>query len=180
LAQYGYDPNGLRHSKEKVGGGAPGVVTHLWDGQEIAAELSGSGTVSAVYSRGNGELICQQIGENRSYYLHNAHGDVTERIDENGTLLKRHRYDSFGNILNPAALGDPGEPIYVDQNPFGYCGEYLDRETQEIYLRARYYDSATGRFNCEDPERIQTRKIDYTSEKEVIDGLALNPYVYGN
>ena len=90
---YRYRPDGLRHSKEKVGGGAPGVVTHLWDGQEIAAELSGSGTVSAVYSRGNGELICQQIGENRSYYLHNAHGDVTERLDENGTLLKRYRYD---------------------------------------------------------------------------------------
>ena len=57
----------------------------------------------------------------------------------------------FGNILNPAAVGDPLNPVYTDQSPFGYCGEYLDRETQEIYLRARYYDSTSGRFTRKTP-----------------------------
>ena len=35
-------------------------------------------------------------------------------------------------------------------NPFRYCGEYWDEETENIYLRARYYDTATGRFTSED------------------------------
>ena len=41
----------------------------------------------------------------------------------------------------------------LDDNPFRYCGEYYDKETKTIYLRARYYDSAQGRFIQEDPIR---------------------------
>jgi RHS repeat-associated protein len=35
--------------------------------------------------------------------------------------------------------------------PFGYSGEYLDCESGLIYLRARYYDPAAGRFISADP-----------------------------
>ncbi|MDO4302264.1 MAG: RHS repeat-associated core domain-containing protein, partial [Clostridia bacterium] len=35
-------------------------------------------------------------------------------------------------------------------NPWGYCGEYRDKESGLIYLRNRYYDSSTGRFINED------------------------------
>ena len=38
-----------------------------------------------------------------------------------------------------------------DTNPFRYCGEYYDKESGNIYLRARYYDTANGRFISEDP-----------------------------
>ena len=41
----------------------------------------------------------------------------------------------------------------LDNNPFRYCGEYYDKETQTIYLRARYYNPAQGRFTQEDPIR---------------------------
>ena len=33
---------------------------------------------------------------------------------------------------------------------FRYCGEYFDKETGTIYLRARYYDPEIGRFITED------------------------------
>ena len=32
-----------------------------------------------------------------------------------------------------------------------YCGEYYDKETKTLYLRARYYDIGTGSFTQEDP-----------------------------
>ena len=35
----------------------------------------------------------------------------------------------------------------------GYTGEYHDAETGFIYLRARYYNPAIGRFINEDPIR---------------------------
>ena len=38
-----------------------------------------------------------------------------------------------------------------DTNPFRYCGEYYDNETESIYLRARNYDPGIGRFTSEDP-----------------------------
>ena len=41
-------------------------------------------------------------------------------------------------------------PEKKDENPFRYCGEYYDKETEEVYLRARYYQPAVGRFLTRD------------------------------
>ena len=38
-----------------------------------------------------------------------------------------------------------------DTNPFRYSGEYFDKETGNIYLRARHYQPTVGRFMSEDP-----------------------------
>ena len=59
-----------------------------------------------------------------------------------GQVVKTYSYDPYGIEKKP----DP-----TDTNPFRYCGEYYDDETQNIYLRNRYYDQATGRFITEDP-----------------------------
>jgi RHS repeat-associated protein len=56
---------------------------------------------------------------------------------------------------------------YVDANPFRYCGEYFDKETGTIYLRARYYNPEIGRFISEDS---------YPGEAN--DPLSLNLYTY--
>ena len=50
---------------------------------------------------------------------------------------------------------------------FRYCGEYFDKETGTIYLRARYYDPETGRFITEDS---------YSGKDS--DPLSLNLYIY--
>lgn len=97
----------------------------------------------ARYPRGANLIAREQDGA-LQYYLHNAHGDVTERTDNLGTVLRRYKYDAFGNEQNP-------EPL--DSNPFRFCGEYFDAESGEIYLRARYYDPRTGRFDAEDSAR---------------------------
>lgn len=56
-------------------------------------------------------------------------------------MVKSYDYDAFGNEKAP----DPN-----DTNLFRYCGEYFDKETGTIYLRARYYDPEIGRFITED------------------------------
>ncbi|WP_101911297.1 hypothetical protein [Marasmitruncus massiliensis] len=58
----------------------------------------------------------KQDGTNQ-YYLFKAHGDVIQRADAWGNVLKAYRYDAFGNEQNPEKL---------DSNPFRYCGEYFD------------------------------------------------------
>ena len=87
------------------------------------------------------QLIAHQIGEGLFYYLHNAHGDVVQRISENGTSAPQYRYDAFGNEKDPKD---------TDPNPFRYCGEYFDLSSGECYLRARSYDPSTGRFTSAD------------------------------
>lgn len=39
----------------------------------------------------------------------------------------------------------------VEDDPFGYCGEYYDAELEMVYLRNRYYSPSIGRFITEDP-----------------------------
>ena len=113
------------------------------DGMNIAAETDGSGTVTAKYYRGI-SLISQERSGTVSYYQFNGHGDVTGLTDTSGNVTASYQYDAFGVELNPNQS---------DPNPFRYCGEYFDPETNNIYLRNRYYSPSNGRFLTEDPAK---------------------------
>ena len=54
-----------------------------------------------------------------------------------------------------------------DTNAFRYCGEYFDKETATVYLRARYYNPSTGRFISRDS---------FAGRRS--DPLSLNLYTY--
>ena len=81
-------------------------------------------------------------GTDSDYYLKNSHGDVVGLYNGDGTAVSTYTYDAFGNQLSENEN---------DTNPFRYCGEYFDAETNNIYLRNRYYNTSTGRFITEDP-----------------------------
>ena len=130
---YDYRPDGLRNSKTVAG-----VKTaHIWDGQNMSAELNASGAILRAHIRGVGLIAEDDAAGTRQYALYNAHGDVVQLSNTNGVVTREYQYDAFGNERNPDA---------ADANPFRYCGEYFDAETGDIYLRARYYDPAIGRF----------------------------------
>ena len=90
----------------------------------------------------------------------------------NGTVNQEYDYDAFGNEKNPDAL---------DTNPFRYCGEYLDAETGDYYLRARYYDPSIGRFTQQDTH-WNTANMIYGDNPQKInereDKLGLKTYSY--
>lgn len=106
---YAYRPDGLRQSKT-VGGV---TTTHVWDGQNIAAELEG-GTLKATYIRGINLLAREDGVGARRYYLYNAHGDVVQLTDNAGSLVWAYDYDAFGN--QRTLTGYAG----ADSNPFRY------------------------------------------------------------
>ena len=83
----------------------------------------------------------QAVKSDYTYYTQNAHGDVVNLTDNNGAVTKTYQYDAFGVEKN---IDD------TDTNAFRYCGEYYDKETATIYLRARYYSPSTGRFISRD------------------------------
>ena len=85
-------------------------------------------------------------GKDMEYYLSDVHGDITKLMNTSGEVTRDYQYDGFGNQLPVEE-----EAATPDNNPFRYCGEYYDAETGSIYLRARYYDTSTGRFLSEDP-----------------------------
>ena len=152
-AIYAYNGEGLRISKT-----VNGVTTqHVWDGDQMMLELNGSGAVTQKYVRGI-NLIYGESGGTKKYYLFNGHGDVVQLTDASGTVTKNYDYDAFGNEKN----ADEN-----DTNVFRYSGEYYDKETGTIYLRARYYDPTIGRFISEDSVRGEDK-----------DPLSLNLYTY--
>jgi len=122
-------------------------------------ELSKGGAVQKRYIRGN-DLVYADKGENteKTYYVTDMHGNVVQLLDESGNVTKTYEYDSFGNEVKPEKK---------DENPYRYCGEYYDKETEEVYLRARYYESSVGRFITRDT---------YTGESD--EPLSLHLYTY--
>ncbi|OQB13724.1 MAG: tRNA(Glu)-specific nuclease WapA precursor [Firmicutes bacterium ADurb.Bin193] len=137
-ASYTYNATGIRPSKT-----VDGVTTqHLLDGVNVAADVT-NGQVTA-YIRGLSLIAVRRPDGELLRYVTDGHGDVRALMEQGGNVAKRYSYDAFGNEVG--AAGD-------DANPFRYCGEYFDRESGSIYLRARYYDPRLGRFGSEDPAR---------------------------
>ena len=153
-AEYFYNSDGLRISK-KVNGN---TTNHVWDGDQMVLETDGAGNVTNKYIRGINLIYSEDSGANRRYFLYNGHGDTVQLTSTTGSSIKTYDYDAFGNEKNP----DPS-----DTNMFRYCGEYFDKETGTIYLRARYYDPTIGRFITEDSYRGKDS-----------DQLSLNLYTY--
>ena len=180
---YAYNARGVRTAK-RVGWQK---TAYLLDGGNVVGEVENN-IVTSSYLRGV-NLIRRESTDETEYYLFNAHADVVTTTNANGAVNHQYDYDAFGNEENP----DPG-----DDNPFRYCGEYLDFETGSYYLRARYYDPTIGRFTQEDthwstanmiygdnPQKINEREDKlglktYTNVPQITAvAQAGNLYVYG-
>ena len=150
-----YDAEGLRSGKTVNGE----KTVYVWNGDQVVMELSKGGAVQKRYIRGN-DLVYADKGENteKTYYATDMHGNVVQLLDESGNVTKTYEYDSFGNEVKPEKK---------DENPYRYCGEYYDKETEEVYLRARYYEPGVGRFITRDT---------YTGEGD--EPLSLHLYTY--
>ena len=115
-------------------------IRYLYDKNgNILAEKNGNAIVS-VYIYGKGlEAFKHQGSVFR--YVKNAHGDVlfiyTDTVGVNS-----YDYDAYCNVI------DCSETVY---NPIRYAGYYYDADTENYYLKNRYYDSSDARFLTEDP-----------------------------
>jgi RHS repeat-associated protein len=134
-----YDPFGRRIQKSS----AAGTTNYVYDGANIVAELSLPGVPIAKYaqSRGIDEVLAMSRGGVTDFYNVDGLGSVTSLYDSAGISAGTYGFTSFGNATSTGGL----------VNPFQYSGRESDSETGIYYYRARYYDSAVGRFISEDP-----------------------------
>jgi RHS repeat-associated protein len=106
-----------------------------------ATVVNGQPVAKATYLRRN-QLIARFAADGtKSYYQFNGHGDVTELRDAAGNVQTSYSYDIWGNPIQETQTVD---------NPFRYSGEYWDKTTALLNLRARWYDPDMGRFLNED------------------------------
>ena len=105
------------------------------------------------------------------YYYHpNALWSPEALTDASGGVVERYDYDAYGEVavydgsFSPVPLNAWGTPHSAVGNPYLFTGRELDEESGLYFYRARYYDTAKGRFLQRDP-------LDY------LNGLNLYEYV---
>ena len=95
-----------------------------------------------------------------SFFHHDQLGSTRALTSTTGAVVATFAFDAYGK---------PTSTTGSVTTPFGFAGEYTDAETGFVYLRARYYDPATGQFLSRDPIEALTR-----SAYGYVDGNPLN------
>jgi RHS repeat-associated protein len=118
-------------------------------GYPQVVEETVNGVVQRQYTYGH-----QRISENLnpvvtgnsawtpSFYEYDGGGSVRQLTNFAGHVTDSYEYDAFGNQINPTS---------TTPNNYLYRGEQYDSDLGLYYLRARYYNPATGRFLSRDP-----------------------------
>jgi RHS repeat-associated protein len=131
------------------------TTTFTWDINASSPQLVDDGTLKYVYGLGR---ISQLDGTDQYYFLPDALGSTMAMTDEDGDVVNSYEYDVFGAIRD--STGSVA-------NAFTFAGEQEDSSTGLLYLRARYYDSSTGRFVARD-----------RATPHGMDGQSFNDYGY--
>jgi RHS repeat-associated protein len=152
-ASYTYDESGFRAQSviiTTIGSGSPSTTTtqFLVDrenptrySQVLEEHTNGSSTPSISYLLGLA-LFGQTNGSGASsFLLVDAQGSTRLVTDSSGNVTARLAYDGYGNMLGTAIgiLNPPATKIL-------FTGQQFDPTLLQEYLRARFYNSNTGRF----------------------------------
>src|SRR5207248_6181048 len=117
---------------------------YAYDDVTLIEETNATGAVVARYAQGRriDEPLAMLRNATTSYYELDGLDSVTSLSNSAGALAQTYMFDSFGN--QTASSGSL-------TNPFRYTAREFDTESNLYYMRARYFDPATGRFISEDP-----------------------------
>jgi len=162
ITEYTYNLSGIRIGscsyKTVNGGAAQDEITtaylidpdnHTGYAQVLEETVTdSSGTETITYTIGDDIITQASTVSGVKHLLYDGHGSTRQLADASGSVAAadNYNYDAYGMLLggNPTTAS-PAATNYL------YTGEQYDNNLQQYYLRARYYDPATGRFNRTDP-----------------------------
>ena len=94
---------------------------------------------------GSDYLISQNRDGVASFFLFDEQGSARQLANAAATVTDSYLYDAFGNPLLTSGS---------TTNPFrfvGRLGYYFDADLGDAFARARFYNTALGRFASRDP-----------------------------
>jgi len=183
---YTYGADGLRRSST-----VNGVTTYYaYDGQTMIREMRRSPTTGALvntatylqsprgaeYRRDDTQTEIDSQGRQVSvcrWYVYDGLGSVVGEVDPLGNLTSSPKYDVYGLVRqNPGTASSAMGFV-------GSLGHLSEAGTGLIYMRARYYDPALGRFNSEDPSHNGNNWFAYCDNNPVneLDQSGKNPFL---
>ena len=129
-------------------------------GYSQVVEERQSGEAPRLYTYGADLLTWSRGATDMGFYLHDGGGSVRRIVDQAGVVTDSFAYDAFG--VETRARGD-------SDDAYRYAGERLAGARGVYYMRARYYNSAAGRFMTVDP-----------AEGSPLDPTSRAPYTYAS
>jgi RHS repeat-associated protein len=102
---------------------------------------------------GTGNATSNITSETTHTFLHDGHGSVRVLLDAAAAIAQLFTYTAYGELLaiHNAQAALVGTTAAAALTSLLYSGEFFDAKLGQQYLRARWYDLATGRFNRLDP-----------------------------
>ena len=137
VSRYRYDAFGQRI---RVQDGSQ-VLESMWVDGHVLFDVEGSTATEYAYFTGTDRPHSMRRNGQTYHYLTDHLGSVVAVVDSAGITKNSCTYDPWG-------YGSCSEQV---GNRLRYTGREYDGATGFYYLRARYYDPATGRFLSEDP-----------------------------
>jgi len=147
IAEYTYDPNGLRTSKVVDGN----TIHFIYEGNKLIFEknITTEEVKSYVYAFGKLLTRIESTTDNEEaehYYFSTDHlGSVRVVTDETGEVAWKGEFSAYGQLLFEETLDDGFDPEII------FAGHEYDKDIQLYYAKARWYDASTGRFVSVDP-----------------------------
>jgi RHS repeat-associated protein len=114
------------------------TTTFVVDQAGELTQVLADGTNTYLY--GNSRIAQVSCPETQ-YFMGDALGSVRQMVDTIGTETLAKGYEPYGEELS--SVGGAS-------SAYGFTGEWIDNSTNLLYLRARYYDPASGRFISKD------------------------------
>jgi len=141
--------------------GLPQVVVETTGGSSTAYLLSCAHCTSYnrfVHSAPQWARLAQVKDGNAEWFLGDALGSVRQLVDDNGDVVLTRDYTPFGQLLSESGTSTSG---------YAFTGEQWDRDIELLFLRARYYDPAVGRFTSKDPLQIEANLYLYAAANPI-------------
>ncbi len=141
---FGYRADGLRHSKQV---GSESTTRFVWDERNVLQERDGNGTMQVHFTDlpgAWGGLSSMRRDGQSHFYLFDPQANTRLLLDEAQGVSDAYTYKAFGEEV--AASG-------TTSNPYSFGGQvgYYRDEAHRLCVRARHFDTATGRWISRDP-----------------------------
>ncbi len=140
---YQYDSFGNRISSVNGGTTTEYLVDPTGIGN-VEGEFDGHGQVVSQFANGLGLESSVLASGVAAFYQFDDSGNTAAVTGANGSVMDAYSFLPFGEKVNDTVTA---------ANPFDYVGQFgvADDRNGLYYMRARYYDTDTGRYISEDP-----------------------------
>src|SRR6516225_6615140 len=134
-----YDGDGRRNRRQTP----TQTRRYVYDFDKVLQDTDDTGVTQKQYASTEeqyGNLLSAYGGGQATYYAYDGLGSTDALLNPDGTSPDRYAYRAFG-LESHLSGTDDNRATWVGQQ-----GYYDDRESGLYFLKARYYDPATGKF----------------------------------